>query len=393
MMKLLDPFSVVLMAALMCAVMSMVLFGARRSFPAELRGIGHWSAAMLVQVVSVIGFALRGTLPDAVLLPVANVLFVIGNGLCMIGLQRFYGVASGWKMLGGAAGFALAGMLYFLLVYPDYAARVAWMALPMTVLNGTLLGLVWRHGRPKLATWFFGGLIALNTVLMAVRGVLALTHGAAVVDVTRPGAFQSVYLAATALQPALLALGFLMVANERLRLLLERRSASDPLTGVLNRRGFGEVYTREVARMARQRQRSRSLALLSVDLDFFKKINDHHGHAEGDRVLVNVAKMIESVLRESDVVARFGGEEFNVLLPETDLKRALAVAGRVQTLLREACTGDMPSCTASIGVSVQTDPAEGLQPLLGRADEALYQAKKNGRDRVETWQEAAWQVF
>jgi diguanylate cyclase (GGDEF)-like protein len=387
-MRLLDPFSVVLMAALMCAVMGMVLFGARRSFPTELRGIGHWSAAMLVQVLSVIGFACRGQLPDLYVLPVANVLFVLGNGLCVIGLQRFYGLAPSWRMLGATAGFALAGMLYFLVVRPDYAARVVWMALPMTLINGTLLYLVWRHGRRKLATWFFGGLIAVNTMLMALRGILALAYGAALVDVTRPGVFQGFYLAATALQPALLSVGFLMVAHERLRLLLERRSASDPLTGVLNRRGFGDVYAREVARMTRLR-RARPLALLAVDLDFFKKINDRFGHAEGDRVLVGVAGMIGSVLRESDVVARFGGEEFNVLLPETDLKRALAVAARIQGLLRDACTDEMPSCTASIGVSVQTDPAEGLQPLLGRADAALYQAKKNGRDRVETWQAAA----
>ncbi|GGX93260.1 diguanylate cyclase [Massilia dura] len=388
-MRLLDPFSVVLMAALMCAVMSLVLFGARRSFPAEMRGIGYWSAALAVQVFSVICFALRGTLPDIAVLPLANVLFVIGNGLSVIGLQRFYGVDPGWKMLGGAAAFSLAGMVYYLQVAPDYAARVFWMALPMTLLNGTLLYLVLRHGRRKLATWFFGTLIAVNTVLMAVRGVMAITHGEAMVDVARPGLFQSFYLAATALQPALLSVGFLMVANERLRRILERRSASDPLTGVLNRRGFGDAYAREVARMARMRQRSRSLALLSVDLDFFKKINDRFGHAEGDRVLVSVAQMIGSALRESDVLARFGGEEFIVLLPDTDLKRALAVALRVQRLLRDASAGDLPSCTASIGVAVQTDADEELDALLCRADEALYRAKENGRDRIETWRAAA----
>jgi len=386
---LLDPFSVVLMAALMCAVMSVVLFGARRGFPAELRGISHWGAALAVQVLAAFCFALRKALPEAVILPVANVLFVFGNGLCLIGLQHFYGVVPRWRLLGGACGFALVGMVYYLVVQPSYVARVVWMALPMTLINGMLLFLVLRHGRRKTATWFFGSLIAVNTVLMAVRGVMALTHGAAVVDVTRPGLFQSFYLTVTALQPALLSVGFLMVAYERLRIILERRSASDPLTGVLNRRGFSDAFVREVARMARMRQRSRSLALLSVDLDFFKKINDRYGHAEGDRVLVSVAGMIGSALRESDVLARFGGEEFNVLLPDTDMKRAIGVANRIQALLRAACVGDLPSCTASIGVAVQTDPAEGLEPLLSRADEALYRAKENGRDRVETWRNAA----
>jgi diguanylate cyclase (GGDEF)-like protein len=209
------------------------------------------------------------------------------------------------------------------------------------------------------------------------------------VDVTRPGVFQGFYLAITALQPALLSVGFLMVAYERMRIILERRSASDPLTGVFNRRGFGEAYAREVARMARMRQRSRSLALLCVDLDYFKRINDQYGHAEGDRVLVSVAQMISAALRETDVLARFGGEEFNVLLPETDLKRALGVAQRIQNLLREAYAGDLPSCTASIGVAVQTDPAEGIDPLMSRAHAALYRAKENGRDRIEAGRAAA----
>ncbi|WP_158206792.1 GGDEF domain-containing protein [Pseudoduganella flava] len=388
-MRLLDPFSVVLMAALMCAVMSAVLFGARRGFPAEVRGISHWGAALAVQVLSAFCFALRGSLPDLLVLPIANVLFVFGNGLCLMGLQRFYGLARGWLMLGGACGFALAGMLYFLIVSPDYAARVVWMALPMTLINGTMLLLVLRHGRRKLATWFFGSLISINTSLIAIRGILALTHGPAVVDVTRPGVFQGFYLAITALQPALLSVGFLMVAYERMRIILERRSASDPLTGVFNRRGFGEAYAREVARMARMRQRSRSLALLCVDLDYFKRINDRYGHAEGDRVLVSVAQMISAALRETDVLARFGGEEFSVLLPETDLKRALGVAHRIQAMLREACAGDLPSCTASIGVAVQSDPAEGLEPLMSRADAALYRAKENGRDRIEAGRAAA----
>jgi diguanylate cyclase (GGDEF)-like protein len=354
-----------------------------------VRGISEWGAALAVQVISAFCFALRGALPDLLVLPVANVLFVFGNGLCLMGLQRFYGLAPSWKMLGVACGFSFAGMLYFLLVTPDYAARVVWMALPMTAINGSLLFLVLRHGRRKVATWFFGTLISINTLLVAVRGVLALTHGAAVVDVTRPGAFQGFYLAITALQPALLSVGFLMVAYERMRIILERRSASDPLTGVLNRRGFGDAYAREVARMSRMRQRSRSLALLCVDLDYFKRINDQYGHAEGDRVLVSVAQMIGSALRETDALARFGGEEFNVLLPETDMKRALGVAQRVQNLLREAYAGDLPSCTASIGVAVQTDPAEGLDPLVSRADAALYRAKENGRDRIEAGRAAA----
>ena len=178
----------------------------------------------------------------------------------------------------------------------------------------------------------------------------------------------------------LLAVSFNTVSTRRLQGLLERRSTLDPLTQVLNRRGFADVYAKELGLMRRQ---FTVMTVLSIDLDYFKKINDTHGHIIGDRVLVEVAGLIGKALRVSDHIARFGDEEFVVLLPETGLDRALQIAERILKAVRASGTHGLPAYTVSIGVACQSSPEENLDGLLLRADQALYRAKDGGRDRIE----------
>jgi diguanylate cyclase (GGDEF)-like protein len=169
------------------------------------------------------------------------------------------------------------------------------------------------------------------------------------------------------------------VCTRRLQLTLERRSTLDPLTQTLNRRGFADIYAKEHALMRRE---GTYMTMLNIDIDYFKKINDNFGHAVGDRVLVDIAQMIAKALRASDHVARFGGEEFVVLLPATGLDRGLHIAERIQATLKTV-RPEVPPYTVSIGVACQTRPQEALDSLLIRADKALYSAKERGRNRYE----------
>lgn len=160
-------------------------------------------------------------------------------------------------------------------------------------------------------------------------------------------------------------------------------SLRDPLTGIGNRRSFDEALVREWGAAVR---RAEPLALLIIDVDHFKRLNDAHGHLVGDEVLKAIARAVTGVLRRSvDLVARFGGEEFVVLLPDTPLAEALALAGR----LREAVAGrelvpGVGTITVSVGLAVATpSPSEAPSALLAAADAALYRAKSAGRDRVE----------
>ena len=174
----------------------------------------------------------------------------------------------------------------------------------------------------------------------------------------------------------------LEIANAR----LQEMSATDGLTTLLNRRAFEEVYEREFKRAYREKS---SLAILMIDLDHFKKINDQHGHPFGDRCLVSTAKVIRANLRRPpDIAARYGGEEFILLLPNTDRDGALCVANNILSNLASNVVRDgnlALRLTASIGVISRVPDADiSREALLKLADEQLYMAKANGRNRVET---------
>lgn len=161
----------------------------------------------------------------------------------------------------------------------------------------------------------------------------------------------------------------------------ERQARQDPLTGLANRRAFDEALQREYARAVRQ---GRPLCLLLLDLDHFKRINDQWSHNIGDRVLKQVAQTIQAACRETDVAARWGGEEFSVLLPDTDLINAEIFAQRLRHNLSRLDFSDVANgltLTTSIGLATIAD-CEDADTILQRADAALYQAKESGRNRV-----------
>lgn len=159
---------------------------------------------------------------------------------------------------------------------------------------------------------------------------------------------------------------------------LARLVTQDALTAVLNARAFAERLGQE---LDRNRRYPRPLALLYMDLDNFKIINDTHGHQTGDAVLRLVADAMRSSVRTADVVGRLGGDEFAVLMPETDAQLANEVAKRLVASLRTVFKGT-PNVTASIGVVACTATDASTDDLLGRADQAMYDAKKMGKDRV-----------
>ncbi|NDY96774.1 sensor domain-containing diguanylate cyclase [Wenzhouxiangella limi] len=171
-------------------------------------------------------------------------------------------------------------------------------------------------------------------------------------------------------------------AQEQLR----RLSLTDPLTDLSNRRDFEDQVERE---FSRARRRKTPTALLLMDLDWFKSINDRFGHPTGDDVLVKVAHLINGVTRAEDVAARLGGEEFALLMPGTDRNEALAVAERLRTRIAEAQHGgaelDTFTVTISIGVAVCASGQTSTKDFYRLADEALMRAKTKGRNRVEAW--------
>lgn len=159
---------------------------------------------------------------------------------------------------------------------------------------------------------------------------------------------------------------------------LSEMATTDALTGLNNRRMFDHSLQLELAIVER---RETPLSLLVLDVDHFKRINDTHGHEVGDTVLVAIAQVLSGCARVIDIVARVGGEEFAVILPNTDTPGALEVAERMRTAVAQATWLAQPA-TISIGVAT-LQPAEDASSLYARADAALYAAKAAGRNRVE----------
>ncbi|AKJ29139.1 sensor domain-containing diguanylate cyclase [Caldimonas brevitalea] len=175
----------------------------------------------------------------------------------------------------------------------------------------------------------------------------------------------------------------LMLASFRAVEAYQRTANLDPLTGVLNRRGLEDALLRHATGKPRGRHDAPALMVLAIDLDHFKRINDSHGHAAGDAVLRAVAQCLQSSVRAEDAVGRLGGEEFVVVGAETDPARSLRVAERVReraAALRFPAVA--PSLRVTVSIGVACGPREAWQELLARADEALYQAKGQGRNRV-----------
>jgi diguanylate cyclase (GGDEF)-like protein len=161
---------------------------------------------------------------------------------------------------------------------------------------------------------------------------------------------------------------------------MERLASIDGMTGIYNRRHFLALADREWDRARRYR---RPLSLLMIDIDYFKAINDRFGHEIGDRAIVHVVNVARDCRRASDLLARIGGEEFAMLLPETDLDHALVVAERLRCEVAGSPLAELAhSFTISIGVATADEKMDGLSDLIKMADHSLYAAKRAGRNKV-----------
>jgi diguanylate cyclase (GGDEF)-like protein len=173
--------------------------------------------------------------------------------------------------------------------------------------------------------------------------------------------------------------------NEQLLERLAAEARHDPLTGLLNRRGFDE---RAAIELAHVRRNPRPMALVTFDIDYFKRVNDEWGHDTGDQVLRHIGELLAVHARDIDILARFGGEEFVVLLPDTDDAGAHAFGDRVRRELATRPAAGLPRVRMSAGAAAGVAITD-VRTLIQQADSALYEAKRTGRDRTHVYREPA----
>lgn len=265
---------------------------------------------------------------------------------------------------------------------------VHWMFSAAIILSEFLLEDGFRYGLVGVvAGVFFVALIAQSAAsfLLAVSAPFALFLVCAALVRPLPELANDVvfYLLTMAIAYVMMAMiRFLRHSEARLEDELRRQATHDSLTGLYNRGRLNELAAREMALARRHR---RPLAVLMLDIDRFKLVNDTYGHDVGDHVIRRLADVCRSQVREIDHVGRFGGEEFVCILPETGRDAALACAERLRTAIEaqrvESARGEV-RFTASIGVALYDDPDAGWEELLKDADAALYRAKQEGRNRV-----------
>lgn len=348
----------------------------------DMRALRWWSSAYAVWSLGIALLLLRGSISDWVSILGANVVLGLSQGLLWAGARVFNGrsPAALWLMLVPAAWIGAAQIPGFLESPP---ARIGLSSLVIVLLIGATGYELWRGRSEALAT-------RLPTVILCFihAGVFLLTGISACFAfkiefvIAAPPVWFTLRVVESYLFSIASGLTFVALVKERAERLQHAAAVTDPLTGVLNRRAFfdqGEKFLRKAAD---------DLAPISViifDLDRFKSINDRYGHAAGDHLLVVFARTASGDMRRTDLFGRIGGEEFAALVLGTAADASM-IAERIQVDFRgrhvDSVAGAVRT-TVSAGISPRR-ANETLAALMARADRALYLAKRNGRDRVES---------
>jgi diguanylate cyclase (GGDEF)-like protein len=353
-----------------------------RSYPAFEAArfwAGSAAAGAAGAAVAMLHFAADSLAP----LLAGGTVLIFAGCLAAMGIKRFYSQPVSWLATAVVTGTSFAGMGFFIVGYDSLPMRILIYSLGQSVpLALTLKLLLSRQdGRENPGARLAGIVAVLMIGLYAVRTVATmLSSGNFSIFQSNP--LQWVLVLALIFLSMALNFGFLLMAMDRLRNEVADLALLDDLTGVGNRRHLLQRLTEECARSERS---SEPFALLVIDLDGFKKINDTHGHAAGDACLQHFTLMAQTRLRPGDMLARTGGDEFCIVLPSSTLREGAMIARRVIEICREdaeGCVGDDIPIAVSIGVA-QWTRAMGAFPdrLIAAADHALYAAKNDGKNR------------
>lgn len=376
-MPVLDPRTLIAMAGVMSLLMALVLGLMRRSYPPSIRGLGMWAMAPLLWVLSTALFSARGMVHDMLGIVGANSLLLMGSLFQLAGTRRFLGQPVAWVPWATLFALTVGAMTVLTLSYPDYVLRVGVFTVSIACVYGSLLVFLLRRGDQSFPIRLVEAVLVLHLLVLAGR-LYTLSTGQGGSDLLDRNAIQTLYISAYVLTTLMLPLGNVLMATDRLRAELEHLATHDPLLPVLNRRAFLQACEHE---LSRQRRTGRPPALILMDLDHFKAVNDTHGHQHGDAVLRHVVTRLQTVLRRTDVLARYGGEEFALLLPETSTDDACLLAQRLHTSLAQ---GHPLDCRMSMGATAWRGETDSLDAMLSRADAALYRAKAAGRNQTCT---------
>ena len=349
----------------------------------SIHAVAWWGFADLMRAASVVLFGLHGSVPDVISIDLANAILFSSFAVTWTGARLFDGRSA--RPLGLIAGAVIW------LVFCRIPGLMENNELRVLVSSSIVAAYTWLtayefwRGRsePLVSRWPAIFMLFAHGSLFLLRTPLARVLPWSPTNEV----FGSVWLIVLSFEALLftIALAFILLAMAKERTEFRHKTAAmvDPLTGIANRRAFLHEST---LIMKRQTLDGRPGAVLLVDLDHFKSINDRFGHAIGDRVLQVFAESASANIRNSDVIGRLGGEEFAAVLYDVDRERALIMAERIRSAFAAAAVevdGRPVMATVSVGMVFNEDSTFDISALLAQADQALYHAKERGRNRVE----------
>ena len=356
------------------------------SFVGYSRGIKRWACGSLLLGAGFILIAGTGFVPLFLSVIVANTVIFASSTLYLHSIREF--TETGDRP--GIRAFTYALIVpffllfcYFTYIVPNIADRILVISTATAPLDFVCGADLLRRRPCPVSQGIIGTAFVLCGVGHVLRGLFVLIQGDTASNVLVPNGQQTAMFLWVFMTVLVFAFGFTLMCGEKFTADLRRIALTDPVTGSLNRAGIEAQAEQEVSRAVRTQT---PLSVLILDLDHFKLVNDTHGHPVGDSVLRGVVDTARLQLRAYDLLGRFGGEEFLIVLPQTDTVAAAPVAERIRTAIAGSVLAPEQSslrCTVSIGTATLTGGRTGDFPaLMQQADAALYEAKRAGRNRV-----------
>ena len=348
--------------------------GAQAFLIREYEGVG---TALLGNLSLALGFlltTLRGFLPDFVTIVIANFFLLHGVNLFYIAISRFTGQKYSKRGITILLISILVITIYFRYVTDDLAIRIIGVSLCVGISVMMLSHKLWmaRNTPYSFATWLTLIPFVVYGLFLFARAVFTFFSPPSEMFSNDP--VQTLTYLLLFFISFLWTLGFILMVSQRLHSDLTELATTDSLTRIPNRRATQDFFEKELSRAQRNNS---EFSILLIDLDNFKQINDKHGHAMGDNALIKTAQIFQSAIRKQDIVGRWGGEEFLIILPGTTEQNAQILAERLRS---EIANAEFKNSTLTVIVTVSigiafSNHTDSMDVILKKADDALYVAK------------------
>ena len=327
---------------------------------------------------------LRGQIPDFFSIIVSNELII----LCLIAFyevfHNFLSLNSKGRFLGPCVlGVQLLFLIWYTYFNPDFRIRVVVVSCSLSIMSIHIVRLILSNSTSARNPFHLFAVTPF--IILSFFSVIRIGYRLWDTSLSEDSFTSSAYAFSIVFYGMLVvwvSFSVVFISADGLQNKLSQIALIDPLTGALNRRALKEAVSREIARAKRT---GLPLSLIITDLDHFKKINDTYGHQAGDAVLSHTVQLYNELLRTEDLLARFGGEEFVVVLPGVNMTDGFFVAERLRLACEKArllYENQSISVTSSFGMAGFSDRVLDFEILIRQADEALYRAKEEGRNRV-----------